>query len=144
MQRVMEISALTLQKSGDKPIEIHAEGKVPTSGWRNPVLTPWRYITPPKDGIQDFDFQADEPAGVSLQVISTVTATLTTELDIENFWGAGNALKGVRVHARADSREAGFTLDLVDGDRWVPWPWKLRDAGSSTAVSYTHLTLPTN
>ena len=36
-----------------------ARGRVTSSGWTNGRLIPYVYVTPPKDGIYEFDFVAD-------------------------------------------------------------------------------------
>src|SRR5438309_5827785 len=42
---------------------VAVDGTVATSGWSSPRLAPYYYLTPPTDGIWDFDFVADEPTG---------------------------------------------------------------------------------
>jgi hypothetical protein len=91
---------LALLKSQPPRLVITATGFVTTSGWKNGRLEPRFYIQFPADGIQDFDFVADPPEGISLMVISPITAK-----PIE--WDNPPAvLKGVRVHAQSNKIEA--------------------------------------
>jgi hypothetical protein len=130
MQRVLEITSVDISLVKTKPPQIHvvAHGTVPTSGWKNPELSPWFYIRPPDDGIQDFDFAAEEPDGISLDVITCICAEFTIPADPTDFWGPGKPLVGVRIHARTNSREALFgaaeqakqAFSIADDDA-EPW-----------------------
>jgi len=91
---------LTLLKSQPPRLVINASGFVMTSGWVNGRLEPRFYIQFPADGIQDFDFVADPPEGITLMVISPITAK-PVEWD-----NPPAALKGVRVHAQSNKIEA--------------------------------------
>ena len=90
---------LTLLKSNPPLLVINASGFVTTSGWTNGRLEPWYYIDFPTDGIQDFDFVADSPPGITLQVISPITATPAEWSD------PPEKLKGVRIHAQSNKLE---------------------------------------
>jgi hypothetical protein len=102
---------------------IFVVGTVPTSGWTGIGLSPWVYISPPADGIQDFDLEGTPPADISLNVITPVA----TAAAIPN---PPSWLKGVRIHASSNNREAllGESLKIEfpekdtfwDGD--LPWP----------------------
>lgn len=133
MQRILEVKSVDVSVVKTKPAQIHivAHGTVPTSGWTNAELSPWFYIRPPEDGIQDFDFSAEEPGGIVLEVITCISAEVSIPRDPGDYWGPGQPLRGVRVHARLNSKEA-----LCDGpdqlkqavllsDNPVPWPWLL-------------------
>lgn len=123
MQRIMEVTKVTLAfgKAHPPQIIVYAEGLVPTSGWKNPSLGAWKYISTPEDGIQDFDFVAEEPTGLVLQVVSPIAAQLTASIDPTNYWGNGRPLNGIRIHARNGPKEAVPEADLLND--WVPWPW---------------------
>ena len=98
-----------LAKSQPPDLLVHAQGLVPTSGWQNAVLSAWVYVTPPADGIQDFDMLAEPPQGIVLQVISKISAhTAIEQVDLANYWGPGLPLLGVRVHATHNSVETLF------------------------------------
>lgn len=125
MQRVMEVTdvKLSINKSSPPQLALYAEGKVPTSGWSNPTLSPVVYVTTPADLIQDFEFCAQEPAGPVLEIVSPIAATLIAEMDVANYWGQGKPLKGVRIHARLNSIEAVLDGKTLAPDP-VPWPWQ--------------------
>jgi hypothetical protein len=73
---------------------IEAKGIVPTSGWRNAHLSPVQYVTPPADGIQDFEFVAEPPEGLVLQVETSVYTPLIV-LEDKPDW-----MVGVRIKAQ--------------------------------------------
>ncbi|MFT4275733.1 MAG: hypothetical protein QM576_05175 [Rhodopseudomonas sp.] len=134
MQRVLEVTSVDLSLVKTKPPQIHivTHGTVPTSGWKHPRLSPWFYIQPPADGIQDFDFVADAPTGIVLEVITTIVAEAVIPRDPADYWGPGKALRGVRIHARSNTKEASLdtsenakqAVALSGGDH-IPWPWWL-------------------
>ncbi len=112
-------------------IGVTAAGTVPTTGWTNPQLGAWFYISPPADGIQDLDFSADEPTGIVLRVFTPIAAALVIDRDPNDYWGKGKPLLGVRIHAHTNAIEAKFdgdktieadylTLSARGGE--VPWP----------------------
>lgn len=140
MQRVLEVTSVELSLVKTKPPQIHivTHGTVPTSGWKQPRLSPWFYIRPPDDGIQDFDFVADAPTGIVLPVITPIVGEATIPRDPADYWGPGKALHGVRIHARSSTREATFgdaeelaqAISLFRGDD-DPIPWLIFTATSS-------------
>ena len=144
MQRVLSVESATLHVvNGPQPqIGVSAIGTVPSSGWRNPQLAAWFYIRPPEDGIQDFDFVAEEPDGITLPVVLPVSATLTIGRDRENYWGQNQPLNGVRIHSKSNSVEAEFAGDgsidplfvarTLSGGDAVPWPWAHRPSGGDS------------
>ena len=87
-------------------VSIVAAGRVATTGWGNPQLSGWVYVAPPADGIQDFDFCADEPSGIILPVLTPFAAYRTIDRDWRHFFGRERPLRGVRVHSRTNSVEA--------------------------------------
>jgi hypothetical protein len=75
-----------------KPLQlaIQAKGEVPSGGWANPELSPYTYLVPPADGIQDFNFNADAPTGPA----TTQVVVLEAEVTMEKYdW-----IKGYRIH----------------------------------------------
>jgi len=124
--RILEVTDVQVQILKSKPPQliIAAAGTVPTSGWNNGALIPWRYIRVPDNKIQDFDFVATPPNGVVLEVIRPISAQIHGEVDIENYWGPGVALAGIQIHARNNSWL--FELNggsLLATSNPVPWPW---------------------
>jgi hypothetical protein len=73
-------------------------GTVPSGGWQNPSLDRRQYVTPPVDGIQDYDFTAAPPVGSAIQVILPIAAQ-DVIVDIPSW------LKGVRVHTATNCME---------------------------------------
>ncbi len=109
---------------------IGAFGRAPTSGWKNAHLIPYIYIMPPSDGIWDFDLVATAPDGISLQVISPISADpLVIQVPA---W-----FKGVRVHASSNETVSMVSAeksiaDLLDFSGSAPkalgvdgWPWRV-------------------
>ncbi|AMS17582.1 hypothetical protein A3218_25990 [Pseudomonas chlororaphis] len=90
--KVLDIH-LSLLKSNPPQLHILAHGLVGSTGWTNPRLQPRFYIDFPRDGIQDFDFVADPPQGISIFPICPITAS--------EYWENPplDKLKGVRVHS---------------------------------------------
>ena len=64
---------IAILKSMPPQWSIRADGLVATAGWTNPRLEPRFYINFPADGIQDLDFVADPPAGISNQVADSTS-----------------------------------------------------------------------
>lgn len=111
MPRVMNVDSVCygFEKKLPPNLVIDAQGEVPTSGWTSPRLSIYVYIQPPADGIQDFDFIATAPSGIVLQVISPISAQTTLQdIDVENYWGPGMPLKGIRVHSASNKIEVVF------------------------------------
>ena len=98
-RKILEVSEVELiAEYKQRILSIVAHGTVTTSGWRNPRLIPYVYITPPADGIYDFDFVADAPDGQALQVLLPISAK-------EEWQDFPSDLKGVRIHASTNSVE---------------------------------------
>ncbi|HEX8165423.1 MAG TPA: hypothetical protein VF601_06490 [Beijerinckiaceae bacterium] len=86
---------------------IHAIGRAATTGWSNGQLAKHIHITPPADGIQGFEFNAQMPApdDVTLDVLTPISAHAEfSGIDVANYWGKGVPLKGIRVHAVSNSK----------------------------------------
>jgi hypothetical protein len=86
---------------------IHAIGRAATTGWSNGQLAKHIHITPPADGIQGFEFNAQMPApgDITLDVLTPISAHAEFPgIDVANYWGKGVPLKGIRVHAVSNSK----------------------------------------
>lgn len=102
---------LTLLKSNPPNLLIEAEGRVTSSGWSKGTLVAYSYVTPPADRIQDFDAVANapEPGTIVLPVLTPIRIEhVLSIVDIENYWGPGLALAGVRCHGVANAKIATF------------------------------------
>lgn len=85
----------SIDKSNPPQLAVNAIGTVNSSGWKNGVLVPVVYVVQPLDGIQDFHFVADAPAGIVLWVMSPISGDGKIELES---W-----MKGVRIHSATNS-----------------------------------------
>jgi hypothetical protein len=74
-----------------------ALGTTPPGGWTQGVLEEHIYSKPPKDGIQGFDFRAMPPSGNSSSALTNIPAARVLTQDLDNYWGKGKPLRGVRV-----------------------------------------------
>lgn len=91
---------------------IHAIGRVVTTGWSNGQLSRHIHITPPADGVQGFEFNAQMPAPDQpvLNVLTPISAHAEfPNVDLANYWGKGAPLKGIRVHAVSNVK----TIDVL-------------------------------
>jgi hypothetical protein len=108
-----------------------AHGKVPSSGWSDPSLTPFIYIAPPSDGILDLDFSAEAPVPGTNAVPALLPITATLAMAVPAW------VKGVRVHASSNVMKGtdGPALSQLDSGKELsggdlnPWPWA---AGSAS------------
>jgi hypothetical protein len=133
MVRIYDLQSAIIRilKSNPPQIIVLASGRTSSSGWTNPTLGAWYYIVAPKDGIQDFDFTADAPAGISLPVLTPVSADAVVTRDPANYWGKGKPLVGVRIHAATNTieekLEGGSELfDPMGEGLPLPWPFPWR------------------
>lgn len=98
IMRVTEVPALAVLKQLPTILLIDARGEVRTEWYTNARLELRYYVTLPADGIYDFDFVADPPAGPVPEIIFPVHTQF--------HWEAYPiTLKGVRVHAEANCLE---------------------------------------
>ena len=127
----VEKVSLHIVRTKSDSLAIWAVGSVTSSGWTNARLSPYYYITPPADGIYDFDLEATPPTGIALAVISPIAATLVVPT-------LPSWLKGVRIHASANNLQAllpGEFLEIKAGgisllwDGHLPWPDVFRASG---------------
>lgn len=108
IHQVTEASYAFLKKM-PPDLVISATGMAATSGWTDPELGAWVYLTPPSDGVQDFDFIAKRPDGIVLQVLTPISAhTVLPDIDIGSYWGDGQPLTGFRIHALEGAVEVLF------------------------------------
>jgi hypothetical protein len=107
MQRVLDVESIDifLIKTNPPKLLVVARGHVPTTGWTLPQLGPWFYLRPPDDGVQDFDFLAQEPRRHAGDVVLPIAAEQVIAREPLNYWGKGHPLKGVRIHARSNTLE---------------------------------------
>ena len=107
---VREIVEVNASIDGDEEnplLVVEAEGLAPTAGWANVRLDPHVYITPPDDGVQDFDLVGDRPApgpSGAAEVLSEVEAAWEGPLE--------DWVIGVRVHA---------VDNLIEDEVYEPW-----------------------
>jgi hypothetical protein len=97
---VMEVTKVTVARQKSSPVKylITAHGVTSTSGWAKPRLLPRTYVRFPDDGIQDLDFAATPPSGLSNEVLTRVTSEA---LQMQEH----GALRGFRIHAARNSIE---------------------------------------
>jgi subtilisin family serine protease len=88
---------------GSAMLSVAALGQVNTTGWTHPRLAPWFYVTPPADGIWDFDFVADPPVGIVADILAPTGAAW--------FGPAPDWAKGARVHAAANDLQETARMD---------------------------------
>ena len=103
---VREIVEVNAGIDGDEEnplLVVEVEGLAPTIGWTNVRLDPHVYITPPDDGVQDFDLVGDRPAD-GADVLSEVEAGWEGPLE--------DWVVGVRVHA---------VDNLIEDELFEPW-----------------------
>lgn len=94
MKPIRKVHTLELQllKSTPPQLVINATGEVPTGGWKNGTLALRFYEGPPKNGLIDYDFVAEPPAGPNIPVVLPIAAQTT--LTDPPAW-----LRGVRVRS---------------------------------------------
>ena len=133
VQRVLRVNSatVTIWRSVPPSLTVSAIGQCSSSGWAAPTLAAWRYLVPPEDGIQDFDFLAVPPSGFALTVITPIAASELAQVSWANYWGPGKALNGVRIHAQENSVEASAGPEvelLAERGGGNPWPWRTTNA----------------
>ena len=110
MPRIYAVDSieLTLEKSLPPNLLIELCGRTNTPKWTNISLVPsGEHIAPPADGVQDFDVVGEPPAPgtIVLQVLAKVrTNHVIEKVDLDNYWGPGLPLRGVRCHAQENSK----------------------------------------
>ncbi len=94
---------------------IFALGRAATTGWSDAQLSMHVHITPPEDGVQGYEFVARAPAAgdITLPVLTPISAVAELQaVDIDNYWGPGKPLKGIRVSAVENAK----TVEVVGQD----------------------------
>jgi hypothetical protein len=102
---------------------VAAEGRVVSSGWYNAELSQYVYLVPPADDVQEFDFIAKRPPTGSpiLPVLTPIRAeALLVGVDLPNYWGSGQPLRGIRIHAVANTKTALFDKTAKFGSMASP------------------------
>jgi hypothetical protein len=100
MAQVYEVTAVDAFFNKTRPVEfvVTAEGTTRTGGYTNPRLERVIYVTVPVDGIQDYDFVATPPSGVSTDQITPIAA--------EDIWeDPPSWVRGARVRSETNSME---------------------------------------
>ena len=103
VREIVEVNA-SIDGDEENPLLIvEAEGLAPTTGWANVRLDPHVYITPPEDGVQDFDLVGDRPAEAA-EALTEIEAAWEGPLE--------DWVIGVRVHA---------VDNLIEDEVFEPW-----------------------
>ncbi|MCH2164568.1 MAG: hypothetical protein MK098_07930 [Marinovum sp.] len=105
--RLFSVDALSLSlvARDTQTLVVHAQGRAPTTGWNHAELRPLVYVSPPEDGMLELDFLGapSRTGGPTLPIPAPMAAEITlSDVDLENFWGLGCPLTGVRCHAAAN------------------------------------------
>lgn len=77
---VQSIDQIVIHRTHPPTLHMSATGTVRSSGWSNGRLVPRVYVTPPADGIMEFDFVAIPPDGVVLWWMAPITAPISGEI----------------------------------------------------------------
>ncbi len=111
VREIVEVAAMVGGDADDPLLIVEADGLAPTAGWTHVRLEPHVYITPPDDGVQDFDLVGDRPAGSAADALAPVEAGWEGPL--------AHWLIGVRIHAADNMVEEEvfeFGDDFADDD----------------------------
>lgn len=103
---VREIVEVNASIDGDEEnplLVVEVEGLASTAGWTNVRLEPHVTISPPDDGVQDFDLVGDRPSNAA-DGLSTVEAAWEGPLE--------DWCIGVRIHA---------VDNLIEDEVFEPW-----------------------
>ena len=105
VREIVEVAAMVGGDADDPLLIVEADGLAPTAGWTHVRLEPHVYITPPDDGVQDFDLVGDRPAGSAADALTPVEAGWEGPL--------ADWLIGVRIHA-ADNMVEEEVIEFDD------------------------------
>ena len=105
VREIVEVAAMVGGDADDPLLIVEADGLAPTAGWTHVRLEPHVYITPPDDGVQDFDLVGDRPAGSAADALAPVEAGWEGPL--------ADWLIGVRIHA-ADNMVEEEVIEFDD------------------------------
>lgn len=108
-EKILEVQDISVVLDNNQPVVIiKASGTVTSSGWKNSMLVPHNFDSPPPDGIYDFDFVAEPPKDISIPVLMPIGATLKLESIPENF-------KGIRIHGgNSNYKEKIMTEQILE------------------------------
>lgn len=109
---VREIVELNAGIDGDEDsplLVVEVEGLAPTAGWTSVRLEPHVYITPPEDGVQDFDLVGDRPPH---DTSGDAAADALTEVEAAWEGPLEDWCIGVRVHA---------VDNMLEDEVFEPW-----------------------
>jgi len=98
---VSDITNLVLLKTDPPILLIEACGWASSTGWENPGLVARVNVTPPADGILEFDFVASRPTGIDMPVLTRISGQ-TSVADLPDW------VRGVRVLAETNAVERRF------------------------------------
>ncbi|HWW59541.1 MAG TPA: hypothetical protein VN047_21815 [Sphingopyxis sp.] len=109
VREIVEVNAFVGGDEENPVLAVEAEGLTPTAGWSQVRLEPHVYITPPDDGVQDFDLVGDRPAGASPEPGAADALT-----PVEAAWEGPleDWLIGVRIHA---------VDNMIEDEVFEPW-----------------------
>lgn len=98
--KIFRVDSVSVVRNKMNPPEMHttAKGTCTTTGWTSGRLSRYQYVTPPADGIQEYDFVAIPPSGIIHETLTPIEAE-------DSLSPIPNWCKGVRVHARTNKIE---------------------------------------
>ena len=106
----VESATHEVQHTHPSVLVVKATGQVRTLGYSKPTLTRTKYVTPPQDGVQDYQFTAIPPSGLAAQALGDVRG----EDRWQNFETEAPWLKGVRILGEgAGSKLIWIKADVV-------------------------------
>ena len=104
VREIVEVAAMVGGDADDPLLIVEADGLAPTAGWTHVRLEPHVYITPPDDGVQDFDLVGDRPAGSGEGALTQIEAAWEGPLP--------DWLIAVRIHA---------IDNMIEDEIFEPW-----------------------
>lgn len=110
LKKILKVD-LKIQTSKPPNLLVTATGEVNTGGYEKDKVTLTRvvYVTPPADGIQEYELRAVRPDGIVIQVISEVQASDTWQ----DYRKEAPWIKGVRVLGVGK----GIVVKMFDGGK---------------------------
>lgn len=91
IEKILSVN-YALEKTNPPNLVVEATGEVPTGGWTQGKLSRRIYVTPPADGIWEYDLYGTPPSQQVPQVVSEISAS--------NRWESfpQGLVKGIRVY----------------------------------------------
>ncbi|MEQ8433116.1 MAG: hypothetical protein RIA71_02655 [Oceanicaulis sp.] len=120
-----------LNKKNPPSLGVAATGMTRTGGWTNGRLAARVYVTPPEDGVQEFDFIADAPTGMVIQALMPIAGmggldpapdwlrgvrVITETNSVESLFGPALAGEALESGAYEDESSAGFVESADSGE----------------------------